>query len=277
MPAKIKRIAASFFAVLAVFWVYRIVAEPFIEPKLVAKRVAEVSAAEKQQARDQLENRLGGYARFFADDAWERDNPIVLESESAKLLLREYTNLPDGRVRLTPCTVIFLPDGEAEETDSRRRVVVLQAPQGAVLRFDEAVDLGRAKIGRLLGGNLEGPITIHSGPTRPGGDDDLHVTTRDVQMLDDRITTPSEVQFRFGPSHGRGRDMRIELLPGPESAGRRRGPNVGGIQSFELVREVQMHLQPGSNLVNRKLFNRNLHCKILQFMLVDRQLYTVSH
>ena len=244
MFARLKRTVVSFVAVVAVFVVYRVMAVPFIEPKRPEKRVAAVSPAQRP-INLKTQDHLGGYARFFPEGSWERDNPIVLESETSKLLVKEYVNQPDGQLKLNPCTVIYLPEGEAESADSHHRVIILQAPQGAILKFDEAVDLGRGKIGRLQGGIMPGPVVIQSGPTKPDGGDDFFAMTHDVQMQDNLIFTPSEVDFRFGASQGHGRNMRIELLPGP-SGGNSHGANFGGVQSFQLLNDVQMHLQPGS-------------------------------
>src|SRR5690606_33749455 len=115
MPARVKRTAASFLAVLAAFGVYRVAAEPFIEPEVEEFRAPTSTFEAREQARAQLDGRLRDYVQYFPEGAWERDSPIVLESSNAKLLLREYQNQPDGTVRLLPCTVIFLPEGEVDE------------------------------------------------------------------------------------------------------------------------------------------------------------------
>jgi hypothetical protein len=247
MLIRLKRTIGAFLAVMAAFWTYRLVAEPFIEPKREIKRVAHISTEQRQEAlQRQLQNRLGGYLRFFPDGAWERDNPFVLENENSKILLKEYEAQPDGSVKITPCTVIYLPEGEAESADSRRRVIIMQAPQGAILQFDEPVDISRGKFGRPQGGQLLGPITIQSAATRPQGGDDLYVTTHDVKMTDNLISTPNEVDFRFGQSYGHGRNMRIELQARDATPGSRHGPGVGAMQSLELTNDVTMHLQSGS-------------------------------
>ena len=170
----------------------------------------------------------------------------MLENENSKILLKEYESQPDGSVKITPCTVIYLPEGEAESADSHRRVIIMQAPQGAILQFDEPVDISRAKFGRPQGGQLIGPITIQSAATRPQGGDDLYITTHDVKMTDNLIFTPNEVDFRFGQSYGHGRNMRIELQARDAAQGGRHGPGVGAMQSLELTNDVTMHLQSGS-------------------------------
>ncbi len=170
----------------------------------------------------------------------------MLESETSKLLLKEYTTLPDGHLKLNPCTVIYLPEGDAEAADSHRRVIILQAPEGAELKFDQPVDLGRGKIRRLEGGVMSGPVIVQSGPTKPEGGDDFFAVTHDVQMQDNLIFTQAEVDFRFGASQGHGRQMRIELLPGQPSGNNSHGANYSGVQSLQLLTEVRMHLQPNS-------------------------------
>ncbi len=130
-----------------------VTAVPFLEPARQIKKVASVSPSQRLAVS---QNRLGGYARFFPDGSWERDNPIILESETSRLLFKEYTTLPDGHLKLNPCTLIYLPEGDAEATDSHKRVIILQAPEGAELKFDQPVDLSRGKIGRLEGGVMSG-------------------------------------------------------------------------------------------------------------------------
>jgi lipopolysaccharide export system protein LptA len=247
MFVNLKRTVIAFAAVLGVFIAYCLIAVPLIEPRIEEKRVQPLTAQQIEEIHaNQLKNRLGGYMRFFPEGSWERDKPILLESETSKLLLKEYTNLPDGRVQITPCTVIYLPDGDAEQEGSHKRVIIMRAQQ-AFLQFDTPVDLGRGKLGKLLGGTLDGPIRIESAETRPGANDDLLITTHDVKMIENRIVTPNEVDFRFGPSYGHGRNLRIDLLPSADVSSKNRGPSIGGIQSFELTNDVQMHLQPGNS------------------------------
>jgi hypothetical protein len=245
MFVRLKRTATSFAAMVAVFWVYRLIAEPLIEPPVVEKRVAAATPEERAATQQKRQNRLGVYARFFPEGSWERDNPIMLENGNSKVLLKEYNNHPDGQVDLNPCTVIHLPDGETDGADNRR-VIIMQAPQGAVLQFDGPVDLNQTGNARLLGGKLNGPVTIQSGPTKPEGGDDFLVTTHDVVLDENVISTPNPVDFRFGASVGHGRELRIVLAPSTEPTGKHRGPSFGGVQTIQLLHDVEMHLQTGS-------------------------------
>jgi hypothetical protein len=137
--------------------------------------------------------------RLFPPDAWERNGAKIIETEQCTLLIRDYQPTPDGKLLLKPCTLIMHMGGQAA-----RRPIVMQAPQGAELVFDRALDLGRAQFGRLQKGKLAGDIRISSPPTTLGGRDALELTTSNVQLEENRVFTYDEVAFRYGDSSGRG-------------------------------------------------------------------------
>ena len=90
-----------------------------------------------------------------------------------------------------------------------------------MLQFDQPLDLSRAKIGRLVGGQSKGQVTIRSDWKEPGPEDDLLiVTASDIQLTEQTISTPNPVDFRWGPHFGRGQDMVIKLLAGPPQPGK---------------------------------------------------------
>ncbi len=243
--SRILHISGSFAIVLVLYWTYSLLAVPLIEPSVNADGPNPVRIA---TGHGNLPTRLTQLEGLFADGSWELDNPKILESDQVKLLLRDYTNLGNGRVKIQPCTMIYVPDGPpSTEQERRRRAVILQAPKGALLEFDEAFDLRRAKIGRLKAGQLLGPITIRSNGKSAGSEDDLLVRTSEVQLTEDHIWTPHPVEFSLGPNYGRGRRMFIKLMTGGKSdSGKKRpGPNIVGIESFEVSHLEELHLEVG--------------------------------
>ena len=100
-------------------------------------------------------------------------------------------------------------DLRARRSDRRRSSVAPRrgaaSAARALLQFDQAVDLQRGKLGKLLGGRFDGPITIRGTPSHPGADDDLTADTKNVKMDTDKIWTPEPVRFRFGKHTGSGR------------------------------------------------------------------------
>jgi hypothetical protein len=244
MSARLRRTGRSFAAVFAAFWVYRLLVAPWIDPSFALEDQPSAGAVDIARVREAEAQRLRKYARIFPPGSWELDQPIMLESEGVELLMKDYENLTGGRIRLSQCTMLYMSNGAADQAGAGR-VVVLRAAQGAILQFDADLNLRRGKVGKLIGGELKGPVTIHGTPSHPGADDELFIATRDVQMHEREVRSQSVVDFRYGPNHGNGRGLVIHLLPGG-GGGQRRGPNVGGIERVELSRDVEMRMQPGS-------------------------------
>ena len=106
----------------------------------------------------------------------------MLESRQIRLLFKDYHSLPDGRVNLVPCTLVVLPDRNRVAADGQPgRTLVLRAPQGAVLEFDEPLDLRQGRLAKLIGGSLRGQVTIRGTPTAPGAEDDVEIVTHTVR------------------------------------------------------------------------------------------------
>jgi hypothetical protein len=245
MP-RLFRIGGSFAIVLSAYWAYALVAVPLIEPP-AEPRPEEETGGWDPRIGNRPAARVRELADLFPKGAWELKNPKILESDRLKLLMQSYRNLGDGRVEITPCTLVFLPEQPADDPAERlRRAVVLEARQGAVLRFAEPIDPLRGKIGRPVGGELVGPITIRSQGQDPGPDDDLLIVTRDVELTQRHIWTSHAVDFRWGRSHGRGRRLHIELLEEKRSSDVDRDqPNIAGIKLFELREIERIHLELG--------------------------------
>ncbi|HJS08513.1 MAG TPA: hypothetical protein VJ809_12665, partial [Pirellulales bacterium] len=245
MPARLRRTFRSLAVVFAAFWIYRLLVAPWIDPSFDFAEQSGASEADLARAREADRQRLQKYARIFPPGSWELDEPIMIESEGVELLMKDYENLPGGQIKLSQCTMLYLAAGETDAHEPGR-VIILRAPEGAVLRFDSDLNLRRGKVGKLKGGELKGPVTIHGTSSRPGADDELFVATRNVQMNERNIWSDEEVQFRYGPNHGDGRGLVIKLAPGDGEGGQLRGPNIGGFERIELVRDVRMTLVAGT-------------------------------
>lgn len=172
----------------------------------------------------------------------------VLESDQAVFFVGAYNNLPDGRVELRPFTMLSIPREERNADGSAKpsgKVIAMEAPQGAILEFDEPFDIKKAKIGKLMGADLMGPVHIHNAPPQPGTPDELDIVTRDVKLVDDKIVTPQKVDFRFGPNVGSGRDLKIMLAQREGDDAKKTGANFSGVQSLELKHDVKVRVLIG--------------------------------
>ncbi len=239
-----KRLAISFAVVLTAYWLYALLAVPLIEPQA---RWKEVSGGEPILPPTAPEHRQQ-LSQWFPPDAWERESPKVLKTEQGMLLFQDYKPLDDGRMEVKPFTLVFMAGNKPANEEKDTRPVIMRAPDGALLHFDRPLDLGRAEIGRLIGGRLLGEIKIHSPETDRGKGDDLEIVTRNVQIDEQQVFTPHDVRFRYGQSHGSGRILSIALLPPKGSAdNRKKSPSPSGVKSLELVHVDKVHLHVGSD------------------------------
>ena len=124
MP-RLAHIAGSFVIVLVAYWAYALVAVPLIEPPAAVadthngpggRTVRMPSATAKAKE----------WAALFPDGAWQRKDPKVLEIDQIKLLMEDYQNLGNGRLRVHPCTIIFTPEGADDPVERNRRSIVLE-------------------------------------------------------------------------------------------------------------------------------------------------------
>jgi len=243
MEHRLGRTVRVFLVALAAAGFYRLAVVPWVEPRVKDPAVVpELSPEQAAAIRARADRRLAALGQVFPEGSWERDDPIVLESRQMRLLFKQYHSLPDGRVNLVPCTLVMLPDrNRTVDGEATGRTIVLRAPQGAVLEFDEPLDLRQGRLARLVGGSLRGQVTIRGTPTGPEADDEIEIVTRDVELAELEIRTAEMVQFRHGRSTGSGRGLVAALVPkgGPGE----RGSNIGGIDSIRLDRDVRMRLE----------------------------------
>jgi len=243
MEHRLGRTLRVFLLVLAAAGFHRLVVVPWVEPRIrEANESLELSPEQAAAIRARADRRLASLGDIFPAGAWEREDPIMLESRQMRLLFKQYQALPDGRVNLVPCTLVILPDRNRVAADGGvGRTLVLRVPQGAVLEFDEPLDLRQGRLARLIGGSLRGQVTIRGTPSAPGADDDIEIVTRDVELEEFEVRTGEMVQFRYGRSTGSGRALVARLLPRAGSSAQ--GPSIGGIDSIRLDRDVRMRLE----------------------------------
>lgn len=233
-------VAVSLGGVLAAYLLYAVTVVPWVEPEAPPITPGAVVPAGERPPSGHAPNLT--LQRIFADepDAWELKNPKLLRNEQGILLLDKYKNLGDGKVKIQPCTFVLLPARDAQDPQRERQAIILRAPEGAILQFDRDLDIRSGEVGRLLGGVLLGRVTIRSDSKQPGPEDDLYISTFDVKLAGQTITTPHPVDVRWGRNVGRGTDLRIDLAPAENRADAL--ANIGGVERLTLARDVALRL-----------------------------------
>lgn len=236
----LRRYLGALAVVLATYGVYALLAAPWLEPRAWGRGTSSGSPITTVEIDE-------SFRELFEAGSWELDHPKIVETAQCTLLLRDYQPREGGQMEITPCTLIFYTAARDSTGDKGaehkpvRRPIVLRAPQGAVLQFDRPLDVGHATVGRLLSGTLRGNIRIFSPPSRPGANDALELTTRNVKIDRERVYTPSTVDFRYGSSFGSGRDLTITLRPEDKQQSGS-SPTVGGLSVLQLARVDRLHL-----------------------------------
>jgi len=251
---RLARIAGSFAIVVVAYWVYAQTAVRLIEPSIQS---AADGSGDDGESRTRLTNGDDYYLKqvqgLFKPGDWPLDKqnpPKVLDiNNRAKLLLQEYQTQDDGRIKLYPCTMVFLYDGPAESEEERlRQSIVLEAPEGALVQFDTPLDAKGLKFGRPVGAELLGNIVIRSDGKSPGPEDDLLIHARHLVWSGQDATSDQPVDFQWGKNSGRGSGLHITLVPrDPSSAAGDNGPNVSRIELFEMRKIEKLHIEGNPN------------------------------
>ncbi|MBC7856049.1 MAG: hypothetical protein IAF94_21680, partial [Pirellulaceae bacterium] len=248
----LRRFILALLATGLVFGVYALVVAPWLEPPGVKQQ--EYTGRPKQY---QSSLALRTFDDLFEVGSWELDDPKVIETATCTLLLKDYKPLPDGRMEIMPCTLIFYmaPTKDAMNAavksggkEPERRRVVMRALKGALLTFDKPLNLGSAEFGRLLGGQLKGAVKISSPETKLGSNDALAIDAEGVQIDRQKIYTPFKVNFRYGASFGSGQDLTITLLPASDEK-QNRTQSLGGISYLQLSQVERLHLEGAGALL----------------------------
>jgi len=240
VTSRIRRTATSFGVLVVLYGVYALVAVPLIEPTEAIRTPSTGRPAGSHRAV-LPKHKKALFGRLFPRDHWVHNTPRILETEQALLVVEDWHPRGKGLWHLVPCAVVLFPGGDDR---SGKGAVVLEAPQGALLQFDEKSDLLRAKIGKLMYGRIDGPVTIRGDGQNPAPDDDLDIVTRDLRITDNLVRSDADVNFRVGPHRGRATGLEIRMIVS-EHAATAASDSVpsAAVRWIELKKDIQLQLR----------------------------------
>jgi hypothetical protein len=184
-------------------------------------------------------------SNYFPKGHWSQTRPpkvIANGTEKAMLVLDDYKRHDNGQVDIDRFALLVFPTPPREGITPPRDAIVLEAPQGAKLMFDNFRP-ERGQIGQITRGSFPGKITIRSDMHEPGPEDDLLVETSDLEMNTKLMFSNSPVRFRMGDNIGGGRELEIRFLSDEHVQPQDAGLKIAGIDSLEIRREVRLLLQ----------------------------------
>ncbi len=228
---------------LATYQVYVLTVAPWVEPPALKRSKDTITDIQRQGSYQAIDRYQSLLAAYFPEGHWSLVSPPkVIRIDQMMFVLNDYSRHDDGSIDLEQCAILLLPKawqlGNAPPTET----IVVEAPGGAHLQFDEDFQPARGKMGRIVKGEFPGIITIRSGMKNPGPEDDLLIQTRDLVMNETLIRTEAVVNARIGPNRGSGRKMVIRLSRDEHI---KRGPSINGLQSLEIYEEVVLEIQAG--------------------------------
>jgi hypothetical protein len=235
-------------AIIVAYELYVLAVVPWLEPSLAVRAKANITASDWDVGAHAITKYQRLLSAYFPPDHWSQQRtPKVIESGSVMLVLDDYDRHDDNRVDMSHFALVMFPTPRDQGATPPRDAIILEAPQGAHLQFDENFHPERGQLGQILHGVFPGPITIRSDMKNPGPDDDLLVETSDVEMNPKLLVSPNEVRFRLGPNVGSGRELEIRLLKDEQSESRSGGLKIAGIETMEVRREVKLRVFLGGS------------------------------
>ncbi len=244
MVSSLLRSTICLVALVVSYQLYLLVVVPIVEPPGVersSRRIPNEQRGDSGSAIDRYQQFLSAY---FPSGHWTLGSPPpkIVRQQQIMMVLSDYKRTDDGRVEFEKCALLLLPKTWTMGSPPPRDTVIIEAPGGAQLQFDEDFRPSQGQMGRIVSGALPGPVTIRSDMNQPGPDDDLYIATTDLVLNETLIRTESRVEARMGKNRLEGTRMDIRLSRDEHIA---RGPSINGIQSLQIYRDVRMRLEMG--------------------------------
>ena len=236
----------SLGVVIVAYQVYALVLTPRLEPSVPTLAGRSATEEEWQGGRLAVARYQQLIRSYFPQGHWTQQGaPIFVEYGPMLLALGDYKPDDRGRVELKQCAVVAFPTPRQEGEPPPRDAIVIEAPGGATLQFDEKFDPMGGSIGRPVAGVLPGEIVIRSDMRESGPEDDLRVVTRNLRFNQALLHTTAEVSVRLGRHSGGGRGLEVRFLQ-EQHLGELDGPlPVAGASSLEVREGVWAELELG--------------------------------
>ena len=221
-------VATCTVAVLTIFSLYSFVVVPMILP---AKERSELIFDPIEENQDSALWEILN----FPEDSWIFDKPgmISFSDGAGSIFWKDSEFHGNNQVQVSPCVILWFPNNHKELPlqEKYRQAIVLEAANHALLEFDGPISVITGVTPQLTRGQLNGIVTIRSQMKKPDTSDDIELVTSDVLFDFNRIQTRQQVDFRFGPNLGRGRNLTIEMANTDES---QKGEMPNTIKRIEL-------------------------------------------
>jgi lipopolysaccharide export system protein LptA len=248
MITRLLRSTISLAAIVVVYQLYALLVVPCLEPALTVQQQQASTAAEQQMGRRLADKYQQLLANYFPPAHWSQTRPPkVIKSGHGMLVIDDYHQEKPGQIELSHFALLFFPSPVEEGQPAPTDVIIVEAPSGAAITFDENFNPASGRLGRIVSGELNGLVTIRSDMRQPGPADDLFIQTGKLRLNSKGLLETSEqVEFRLGSHRGRGRQLEIQLLDEEQTGEASTGVQFSGIEAIRVRQNVYFQLGTAS-------------------------------
>ena len=245
MLTRLTHAAIAFAVTAALYQAYVLALAPFVEPAWRIEQAAGGVESQEVVTSDQALHRYRDVlAAYFPPEHWcFAEPPKALDNGQALIIFNNEVKSPNGQMVIPQCAVIFFPTPRQPTAPPPRDAIILESTKGAVLQME--ADGGGLGFGKIQHGTLEGAVTIRSDMREPGPQDDLLLTTQQLNINEDGIHTLSTVDMRLGPHQGFGRELEIRFMKTEGSSGLGMGGIYGKFEELTVKHDVAVKVAPG--------------------------------
>ena len=234
MGTKLVQYTVALTVFVAAATSYHFVVTPLLEPPMLEViGVGDDSVLEMNQSVMDL----------FPEEAWQRGLCKQLQTADGMLLFQSWEQVENDQWRLWPVTVII---GRGLSGDSTAAPILLEAEQGAEIKFTESLDVMSGGAPPIQRGRMIGNVRLHR-PNSENPNQKLEVLTSNVGIDSQKIWTTDSIEMTLGSTRIMGRDLTIQL-DGPSHPGEKQPNTSTVLDRMELIYldELVMPLKSGS-------------------------------
>ena len=221
MMQKVFHYCVALTALATMAFGYDAGAKHYLKPPVVAK---------VQPAPPEPVKLDGTFSDLFPDHAWQRGVCKRLQTPDGVLLFKQWKQIEGDQWKLWPVTLV-VGRGMAEKQD--RDPIILNAEQGAEIRFTESLDVLSGGAPPIQRGRMMGLVEIRRPSSDPKSRPVL-IRTTNVGIDSSKVWTTEPIHMRVGEATMIGRDLTLHLATPTGRAGQASG-TASVLDRMELI------------------------------------------
>jgi lipopolysaccharide export system protein LptA len=227
-------------SLFGLYWLYALLVTPWLVPPTIDALTPAIREHSELQAEPPAGN-MEDAERYLSHEPWTARAKFQVRLAKGLLFTNEWRPLDEARgiFEFQPFAMIWFdtPAAEAPARSARDQEPLTLISERGLIQFSSKFDPINQRTGRIIGGKLEGKVTV-------AGPEQLTLTGRDVFFDEStmELRSDSPVRFTYQRHHGHAQGMKVELLPSAEPPRPDQLLTIGGFRRVNLRGRVELHL-----------------------------------